>query len=53
MVIQDIYEMWQNAQPKLKAGMPNFGPSFKKRVMCADCGTVTWPGKVQEKGKER
>ena len=43
MVIQDIYEMWESKQPK--NAMPNFGSSFKKRVLCADCGVEAWPKK--------
>ena len=41
MVIQEIYEMWETPQPK--SAMPNFGASFKRRVLCADCGEPVWP----------
>ena len=43
LVIQDIYAMWESKQPK--NAMPNFGASFKKRVLCADCGAEVWPKK--------
>jgi len=35
--------MWEFAQPK--NAMPNFGCSFKKRVLCAEigCGVEVWP----------
>jgi len=43
LVIQEIHEMWEFAQPK--NAMPNFGCSFKKRVLCAEigCGVEVWP----------
>ena len=50
LVIQDIYEMWETAQPK--NAMPNFGASFKKRVLCADCGAVAWPESAKAEVEE-